>query len=70
MKTDSPAVYLLVDLAECKKGKGLPVSPQAKGYRYCMAQGWIERLGVPGILEITRITLKGRKFLKDLRGGK
>jgi len=54
---------LLVELAKCKPGTGLPLNPsRTKGYRYCMSQGFIERLGVPGILEVTRITTKGRKM--------
>jgi hypothetical protein len=63
-KITSPQILLRV-LAECEKGKGLPLDPRrTRGYRYCMSQGWIERLGVPGILEVTRLTQRGREAAK------
>lgn len=70
MNNNSPSVRLLKELDSCAQGKGLPLSPRAKGYRYCMSQGFIERLGVPGILEVTRLTAKGRKFITTLSATK
>jgi hypothetical protein len=64
VKVTNPQTLLAV-LAQCGKGKGLPLDPRrTKGYRYCMTQGWIERLGVPGILEVTRLTPAGRRAAK------
>lgn len=58
---------LLLGLDECPPGKGLVLFPsRTKGYRWCMSHGLIERLGVPGILEVTRLTPKGRKLVKGI----
>ena len=59
---------LLIELAKCEPGKGLVLAPsKTKGYRYCMSQGFIERLGVPGIIEVTRLTAKGRRMAKEAK---